>query len=146
MTPAPRLAGTVLGFDFGTRRIGVAVGNTITRSASPLTTIEIADDRARIDAIAALVGEWTPAQLVVGIPVHADGAEHAMTTRAREFARMLERRFRVPVARVDERYSTQIAQQVLDASPLPRARHRPLRDQVAAQVILQGWFDDPRPA
>jgi len=146
VTPDLQRAGTVLGFDFGTRRIGVAVGNTITRNATPLTTIEIADDRARIDSIATLVGEWVPSLLVVGIPVHADGAEHAMTARARGFARMLERRFRLPVAKVDERYTTEIAQQVLDASGLPRARHRSVRDQVAAQVILQSWFDDPRPA
>ncbi|HEY7902116.1 MAG TPA: Holliday junction resolvase RuvX [Casimicrobiaceae bacterium] len=143
---ALQLAGTVLGFDFGTRRIGVAVGNTITRNAVPLTTIEIADDRARIGSIATLVGEWSPTQLVVGIPVHADGAEHAMTARAREFVRMLERRFGLPVAMVDERYTTEIAQQLLDTSSLPRARHRSVRDQVAAQVILQSWFDDPRPA
>ncbi|MFI4901774.1 MAG: Holliday junction resolvase RuvX [Burkholderiales bacterium] len=143
---ALQLAGTVLGFDFGTRRIGVAVGNTITRNAVPLTTIEIADDRARIGSIATLVGEWSPTQLVVGIPVHADGAEHAMTARAREFVRMLERRFGLPVAMVDERYTTAIAQQLLDTSSLPRARHRSVRDQVAAQVILQSWFDDPRPA
>lgn len=140
--PRPDPAATVLAFDFGTRRIGVAVGNTLTRTAAPLTTIEIADPDARLAAIAALVGDWAPAQLVVGVPVHADGREHAMTSRARAFARQLERAFALPVAQVDERYTTAIAQQMLDASALPRGRHRAVRDQVAAQVILQSWFDD----
>lgn len=143
MPPDPRPAGTLLGFDFGTRRIGVAVANTITRQASPLTTLEIADERARLDAIATLVREWSPSQLVVGVPVHADGAMHAMTARARAFATTLARRFKLPVAEVDERYTTEIAQQVLDASALPRHRHRSLRDQVAAQLILQAFLDDP---
>ena len=143
MPPAPRPAGTLLGFDFGTRRIGVAVANTITRQASPLATLEIADERARLDAIATLVREWSPSQLVVGVPVHADGATHAMTAKARTFATALARRFKVPVAEVDERYTTEIAQQVLDESTLPRHRHRSVRDQVAAQLILQAFLDDP---
>jgi putative Holliday junction resolvase len=141
--PVPRPAGTLLGFDFGTRRIGVAVANTITRQASPLTTIEIADERDRLEAIATLVREWAPSQLVVGVPVHADGVTHAMTARARAFANGLARRFRLPVAEVDERYTTEIAQQVLDESALPRHRHRSVRDQVAAQLILQSFLDDP---
>ncbi len=140
--PAPDPAATVLAFDFGTRRIGVAVGNTLTRTAAPLTTIEIADADARMAALATLVNDWTPARLVVGVPVHADGREHAMTTRARAFARQLARRFALPVDEVDERYTTAVAQQLLDASTLPRGRHRAVRDQVAAQVILQSWFDD----
>jgi putative Holliday junction resolvase len=141
--PAPRPAGTLLGFDFGTRRIGVAVATTITRQASPLTTIEIADERARLEAIATLVREWSPSQIVVGVPVHADGATHAITAKARAFAATLARRFKLPVAEVDERYTTEIAQQVLDESELPRRRHRSVRDQVAAQLILQGFLDDP---
>jgi putative Holliday junction resolvase len=144
-TAAPTPA-TVLAFDLGTRRTGVAVGNTITRAAAPLTTIEVADDGARMTAIVALINEWSPAQLVVGVPVHADGAAHAMTARAEAFAGELARRFGLPVAGVDERYTTEIAQQMLDESDMPRARHRALRDQVAAQIILQSWFDDPHAA
>lgn len=143
VTPAPDRAATVLAFDFGTRRIGIAVGNTITRTAAPLTTVESADDGARMAAIATLIGDWSPAQLVVGIPLHADGAAHATTARARAFAQQLARRFDLPVAHVDERYTTEIAQQMLDESALPRGRHRAVRDQVAAQIILQSWFDDP---
>ena len=125
----PDDAATVMAFDFGTQRIGVAVGNTITRAATP--------------AIGALVAAWSPARLVVGVPVHADGTAHAMTARARAFAQQLGERFALPVVHVDERYTTEIAQQMLDESSMPRARHRAVRDQVAAQVILQSWFDDP---
>jgi putative holliday junction resolvase len=137
-------AATLLAFDFGTRRIGVAIGNTVTRGASALTTIDTPDEGSRIAAIAALIGEWTPALLVVGMPVHADGSEHAMTRRARAFARMLERRFKLPVCGVDERYTTEMAQAALERSPLPRAQHRAVRDQVAAQIILQSYFDEMR--
>ncbi|HEX6138342.1 MAG TPA: Holliday junction resolvase RuvX, partial [Casimicrobiaceae bacterium] len=106
---------TVLAFDFGTRRVGVAVGNTLMRTAHALETIDAADAIQRFAAIAALVGEWRPAQLVVGLPVHADGTEHAMTVRAREFAGELERRHALPVALVDERWTSEIARRQLAA-------------------------------
>ena len=78
---------TILAFDFGTRRIGVAMGNTLTRTAHPLTTLATSRAAQRLDGIAALIEEWCPAQLVVGLPVHADGTPHAMTARAQRFAR-----------------------------------------------------------
>jgi putative Holliday junction resolvase len=94
-----------LAFDFGTRRIGVATGNTLTRSATPLRTVAAEGD-ARFAAIAALLTEWQPDALVVGVPFHPDGAPHDNTERARRFARQLHGRFRLPVHEVDERYST----------------------------------------
>jgi putative Holliday junction resolvase len=94
-----------LAFDFGTRRIGVASGNTLTQSASPLTTIASQGD-ARFGAIAVLIAEWQPAALVVGVPCHPDGAPHVNTERARRFARRLRGRFGLPVHEVDERYTT----------------------------------------
>jgi putative Holliday junction resolvase len=132
---------TVLAFDFGTRRIGVAVGNTLTRFAQPLTLIDSDRDDERFAAITALVHEWRPDLLVVGIPVHADGTAHAMTARAQRFARELERRFQVPVELADERWTTQLAQTALDQAGAGR-KGRAVRDQIAAQTILQGWFDD----
>jgi putative Holliday junction resolvase len=135
---------TVLAFDFGTRRIGVAVGNTLTRAARPLTTIDVASASRGFDAIAALIGEWGPAQLVVGLPVHADGLAHAMTTRASDFARAIGERFALPVALVDERHTTQAAASALrDAGVGGRVARRE-RDAVAAQIILQAWLDDDR--
>ncbi len=94
-----------LAFDFGTRRIGVATGNTLTRQAQPLLTIA-AGGEARFVAIGKLIDEWQPGALVVGVPFHPDGAPHDNTGRARRFARQLHGRFRLPVHEVDERYST----------------------------------------
>jgi putative holliday junction resolvase len=94
-----------LAFDFGTRRVGVAVGNSLLRQAQPLKTLATQGE-ARFDAIDALVREWQPAGLVVGVPFHPDGAEHENTRRARRFGRQLHGRFRLPVIEVDERYST----------------------------------------
>jgi putative holliday junction resolvase len=118
----------VLGFDFGTRKIGVAIANSVTRQARPLTTIA-GDAAACWPAIAALLRDWQPAQLVVGVPRHPDGAPHAMTARAERFARQLQGRYQLPVACVDERYSS------------TAAAGEPDLDAAAAAVILQQWFD-----
>jgi len=104
-----RTTRSYLAFDFGTRRVGVASGNALTGTATPLATI---DQRggARTAAIAALIAEWQPDELVVGVPFHPDGAAHANTARARRFARELAERFKLPVHEVDERYTTVEAQ------------------------------------
>jgi putative Holliday junction resolvase len=120
----------VLGFDYGTQRIGVALGNSITRQARPLEVIAAADTAARWRAIAALIDQWRPGQLVVGLPRHPDGTEHAMTRQADRFGRQLAGRFGLPVAFVDERYSSA----VVDA--------RAAVDAHAAAIILQQWFDE----
>ena len=96
---------TLLSLDFGTRRVGVAVGNTLLGQAQALTTVAAQGD-ARFAALAALIKEWQPAALVVGVPFHPDGAEHENTLRARRFARQLQGRFGLPVHEVDERYTT----------------------------------------
>ncbi len=96
---------TFLAFDFGARRVGVATGNGVTRTATPLTTIA-AEGEARMAAIGTLIAEWHPAALVVGVPFHRDGAAHANTKRARGFGRQLRARFGLPVHEVDERYTT----------------------------------------
>lgn len=98
-----------LAFDFGAKRVGVAVGNALTRSAQPLRTIAAEGD-LRFAAIARLIDEWRPDALVVGVPFHPDGAGHENTARARRFARQLHGRFRLRVHEVDERYSTTEAQ------------------------------------
>jgi putative holliday junction resolvase len=138
--PAER-AGTILAFDFGTRRIGVAVGETTLGLAHPLATIDADSDDERLAAIAALVREWQPALLVVGLPMHADGTPHAMTARAQKFARWLEARFRLAVDLVDERYTTEAATTALADAGVGERRHKPLRDQIAAQIILQAYLD-----
>jgi putative holliday junction resolvase len=133
---------TVLGFDFGTRRVGVAVGNTLVRVAHPLATIDDESNSVRFAAIAALIAEWQPGELVVGIPVHADGAHHDLTLRARRFARQLAGRFGLPVIEVDERHTTEAAQSQLAQAGQGGRRGRAQRDEVAAQLILQAYFDE----
>ena len=140
MTPRER-ADTVLAFDFGTRRIGVAVGDLATRLAHPLATIEREREIDRFDAIAALIAEWQPARLVVGLPVHADGTPHDTTARAQRFGRQLAGRTGLPVDYADERHTTHAAGSSLAEGGRTGARARDLRDQVAAQLILQGWLD-----
>ena len=94
-----------LAFDFGTKRVGVASGNTVTRTATPLRTVAAEGD-ARFAALGALIAEWQPDALVVGVPFHPDGAAHDNTARAQRFARQLHGRFKLPVHEVDERYTT----------------------------------------
>ena len=120
----------VLGFDYGERRTGVAIANTVTRQARPLTTIEAQTGAARWSAVQRLVDEWHPARLVVGIPRHPDGTSHELTARCERFARQLEGRYGRPVARVDERYSSAVAGRVADV------------DAEAAAVILQQWLNE----
>ena len=102
VTPALQ---SFLAFDYGTRRVGVASGNTLTHTATPMRTIA-AEGEARFAAITALIEEWRPNALVVGVPFHPDGAAHDNTARARRFARQLHGRFHLVVHEVDERYST----------------------------------------
>jgi putative Holliday junction resolvase len=122
--------GVVLAFDFGARRSGVAIANTVTRSARPLTTIDSSTQEARWKAIEALVDEWQPDEFVVGIPRYLDGTPHELTARCERFARQLEGRYRRPVARVDERYSSAVSRGAADI------------DAEAAAVILQQWFEE----
>ncbi|HZE90834.1 MAG TPA: Holliday junction resolvase RuvX [Rhizobacter sp.] len=108
MGASPKSVATVrsfLAFDYGTRRVGVASGNAITRTATPLRTVAAEGD-ARFAALGALIAEWQPDALVVGVPFHPDGASHDNTARAQRFARQLEGRFKLPVHQVDERYTT----------------------------------------
>ena len=130
---------TVLAFDFGTQRIGVAVGSTITRSARPLITIDAPIGPARDAALARVIAEWQPELLIVGLPVHSDGTPHAMTAHATRFGEDLRERFGIRVDYADERHTSELAQASLAGQG---RRGRQKRDEVAAQIILQGWLDD----
>ena len=123
---------TVLAFDFGLKRIGVAIGNTLLREARPLTVITAAPNDAKFAAVGALIDEWKPDRCVVGLPLHADGAEHEMTVRCRRFGNQLNGRFSVPVVLVDERYSSAV---------IPQRRGESI-DAEAAAIILQQYFND----
>jgi len=123
---------TVLAFDFGLKRIGVAVGNSLLRQAQPLAVIEAPTNDGKFAAIEALLKEWQPARCVVGLPSHPDGAEHEMTVRCRRFANQLHGRFGVDTVLVDERYSSVVLSQ----------RPGEYIDAEAAAIILQQYFND----
>lgn len=133
--------GTVLAFDLGLKRTGVASGELSIGIAHPLTVIQADSTDARLAAIAALIAEWRPALLVVGLPTHADGGEHEMTRVARNFARKLELRFALPVFLVDERHTSAAAESALHERGIHGRKNKALSDAVAAQLILQGFFD-----
>jgi putative Holliday junction resolvase len=130
----------VLAFDFGTRRIGVAVGEPLLGSARPLTTIDAEDNARRFSAIARLIEEWQPEQLVVGIPLGLDGEEHEMTQRCRRFAHQLEGRFRLAVALVDERLSSADAESRLASKGQGWKQRKLSLDAEAATTILEDYF------
>ena len=125
-----RAARTVLAFDFGLKRIGVAVGEPELRTAHPLPAV------GQFSQIEKLVEQWSPAALVVGRPTSVQGEAHAMTRQAEDFARRLERRFKLPVARIDERFSSVEAESRLRGSRPSKAEI----DSVAAQLILEQYF------
>lgn len=130
--PAPqRATRTVLAFDFGLKRIGVAVGEPELGTAHPLPPIAAPG----FEAIGRLVSEWRPALLVVGLPV-AERGEHALARRAERFARQLQGRYRLPVARVDERFTS------VEAESRLRGVRKKSVDSVAAQLILEQYFDE----
>ena len=137
------LTGTFLAFDFGTRRIGVAVGNTLLRRANPLTTIDEEKNEKRFSGIAALLAEWQPAALVVGLPSNEDGSPHEMTALCRRFANRLKGRFNLPTILVDERYTSLAASAALNERGVHGREQKKLIDKYAAQQILQAYFDEP---
>lgn len=133
--------GTVLAFDFGEKRIGVATGETLLASAHPLTVIRAESNDERFAAIGKLIAEWQPERLVVGLPTHADGTPHEMTRLATKFAERLQKRFNLPVAMADERLSSLDADARLRETGRNAKSAKPLLDAVAAQLILQTWFE-----
>ncbi|HEX7965608.1 MAG TPA: Holliday junction resolvase RuvX [Gammaproteobacteria bacterium] len=143
MTQPPQ---TFLGFDFGLRRIGVAVGQTLTGSASPLGVVTPRAGEPDWEAIGRLVAEWRPAALVVGLPYNMDLSEQEMTAHARRFAEGLAQRFPLPVHTVDERLSSREAEAQLKERR-QQGRRRVTREDIdgaAACVILESWFNSTR--
>lgn len=135
---------TVLGFDFGIRRIGVAVGEMMLGSARPLTTISAEANDVRFTAIGELVAEWQPAALVVGLPLSLDGEPGDMTARCKRFARQLEGRFRLPVTLVDERLTSVEAEDRLRQRGLAWQQRKTTLDAEAAAILLQAYLDTHR--
>lgn len=134
--------GTVLAFDFGTRRIGVAVGEVMLGTSRPLTTISAEANDARFATIEKLIAEWRPVRLVVGLPLSLDGEAHEMTDRSRRFARQLEGRFRLPVVLVDERLTSTSADERLREQGRDWRSRKATLDAEAAAILLQAHFDE----
>lgn len=133
--------GTWLGFDFGERRVGVAVGESSTGIAHPLATISTTSNDERFRRIALLVQEWQPRAFLVGYPTHLDGQHHAMTRLAEQFGHRLQGRFNRPVVWLDERLSSVAAETMLQAQGLSGRQRKPVLDQMAAHVLLQNFLD-----
>ena len=136
---------TVLAFDFGEKRIGVAVGDLSVRIAHPLATIAAEDNARRFDEIGRLIAEWRPVRLVVGLPMHPDGTEHELSRLSRRFARRLEGRFDLPVSLVDERFTSAAAESRLRESGAHARNLDKVLDAAAASEILQSWLESPAP-
>ena len=141
--PARQRTGTLLAFDFGEKRIGVAVGEWALRQAHPLTTIRSEANAERFAAIAALIAEWKPALLVVGLPLALDGTPHAMTARCTRFANQLRGRFGLPVETAEERLTSVEAEERLREAGFNTRGARDHLDAMAAQIILQCHFERP---
>lgn len=134
-------AGTILAFDFGEKRIGVATGETLLKQAHALTTIHGEANDVRFAAIEALIKEWRPVLLVVGMPTAIDGTPHAMSARCTRFANQLRGRFNLPVVFADERFSSLAAGEFLREGGHTAKSAKQHLDAVAAQLILQTYFD-----
>ncbi len=122
----------VLGFDYGTKRIGVAVGNSLTGSAQALDVIQNIKPNQTYQKIQELIHEWQPSCLVVGLPLHPDGAEHAMTKRSRSFGQQLGKQFGKPIHFIDERYSSVLLEQ--------DSQYQGAVDSHAAGLLIEQFF------
>ena len=133
---------TLLAFDYGRRRIGIAVGQSITRSATPLTTLECVNQKPNWPEIEKLISSWKPDALIIGLPMNMDGTEHELSKAARKFSNQLHGRFGLPVHLVDERLTSIEASHRIAEQNLTKKKRQDKKtiDTVAAQLILESWF------
>lgn len=137
---------TLLGFDFGTKRIGIAIAQEVTGTANPLTTVKAVKHKPDWESISKIIAEWQPDLLVVGLPLHMDGTEQAMTQLTRRFSSQLNGRYQIPIALMDERLSSNEAESILyeqnERSSGSRSvfQDKAQIDMISAQLILQSWM------
>lgn len=131
----------VMGFDFGTKRIGIAIGQTVTKTAQPLKNISNREGIPDWQALDKLMQQWQPDAIVIGIPLNMDGTEQRLTELARDFARLLSSRYQLPLFETDERLTTKEAREHLFNKGGYHALQDGQVDQVAAQLILENWFN-----
>ena len=132
---------SVLGFDYGERRIGIATGQTITASATPLTTLNSINQKPDWAAIEKLIDQWRPDALIVGLPLYLDGSSSEMTAKAKRFVRQLEGRFHLPVFTVNESLSSFEAEQQLQQHKKIDQHNKEEIDKMAAAIIVQNWLE-----
>ncbi|MBE9563870.1 MAG: Holliday junction resolvase RuvX [Proteobacteria bacterium] len=132
---------SVLGFDYGKKRIGVATGQTITCSATPCTTLNQIEGNPDWASIGAEIKQWNPQALIVGMPFHTDGSENKMTAAAKQFAYELEKRFKLPVIEVNEALSSQQAEEILKENMKINKQNKHEIDRMAAAIIVQRWLN-----
>lgn len=135
---------TLLAFDYGKRRIGIAVGQSITNSATPLTTLENNNQKPDWEKISALLDTWQPDALIIGLPLNMDGSEHDLSKAARKFSNQLHGRFNLPIHLVDERLTSIEASAHISEKHLSKKKKLDKKtvDTVAAQLILEAWFTE----
>jgi len=129
---------TVIGFDYGERRIGIATGQTITSSATPLITLNTINQKPDWNAIEKIINEWKPEALIVGLPTYLDGSDSEMTTKAQRFSRQLEGRFHLPVHLINESLTSFEAEQHLTKK---NQHNKQEIDKIAAAIIVQNWLE-----
>ncbi|MCG6976001.1 MAG: Holliday junction resolvase RuvX [Acidiferrobacterales bacterium] len=132
----------ILGFDYGEKTIGVAVGNSASGQAHPLANVRVIRGQPEWEKISSLIDEWRPAALVVGLPLNMDGSENPVTPKARKFGNRLNGRYNLPVHMVDERLTTRDARTELYNAGVTERRHKPVLDKLAAQSILQTFLTE----
>ncbi|WP_455365406.1 Holliday junction resolvase RuvX [Kaarinaea lacus] len=145
MTGSPR---TILAFDFGTKRIGVAVGQELTKTATPLITLNYLSNNIDWDTINHLINEWRPDAFVVGIPLNADGSEHAVSRAAKQFGNQLQARYNLSTYWMDERLTSAEAESMIAGNrnsgkrkTMSRSKAKAEVDKTAAKLILESWFN-----
>lgn len=135
----------MLAFDFGDKRIGVAVGEIERGIAHPLTTIRFEDNRRRLDSIACMIEEWHPTCLIIGVPAFESGEKHPMAAKIRRFAQRLKARFVLPIELIDETLSSWDASRELSRAGIAVRKQKDVLDAMAACAILETWFEQKQP-
>lgn len=142
MANLKKIQRTLLGFDFGTKRIGIAIAQEVTDTANPLTTLTAVKHKPDWDSISKIIKEWQPDLLIVGLPLHMDGTEQPMTQAARRFSNQLNGRYQIPIALMDERLSSIEAESILNEQSGSGSlfQDKAQIDMISAQLILQSWM------
>ena len=133
--------GNIIGFDFGQKRIGIAVGNNISKTAQALITIDSSSNNQKFEVIQKIIEEWQPISIVVGVPFNVDGSEHKVTNLSRKFAKQLEQKYSLPTHLIDERYTSIEANHEIKDKKIDLKKKKLLIDQIAAKIILQSYLD-----